>query len=105
MMSPPLVRGVANHQRPHEHQHLERLRDRAPTDPDEVGFYDGVTQSQQILGSTFTLERPPASITPAINLGAILAIADVPTQESAINAASQAVRSNAKYCPQGKTCQ
>jgi hypothetical protein len=77
----------------------------APTDPDEVGFYDGVAQSQQILGSTFTLERPPASITPAINLGAILAIADVPTQESAINAACQAVRSNAKYCPPGKTCQ
>jgi hypothetical protein len=73
-------------------------------DPDEVGFYDGVTQSQQILGSTFTPERPPASITPAINLGAILAMAEGTAKENAVNAACQAVRSNATYCPPGKTC-
>lgn len=66
---------------------------------DEVGFYDNVTQSQTIAGSTFKLEKAPGTI----NLATILAMAEGPAKETAINNACEAVRT--KYCPAGKVCQ
>ncbi|HEX7672265.1 MAG TPA: hypothetical protein VF395_21865, partial [Polyangiaceae bacterium] len=76
-----------------------------PTNPDEVGFYDGVAQTQSIVSSTFTLTRPPAAIATVTDLATILALAEGPNKEKAITDACQAVRSSPAYCPSGRVCE